>query len=294
MKINWPKELVHGIACRRCVLFFGSGVSMNAIGKDGKTRAPTWASFLNDAAGSISGAPRATIKEIGDLVKFRDYLTAAEVIQNSLGAEKFANALKAAFHEPDFQPAKIHDLLFKLDLRISITPNIDSIYETAVGKFGSGAVTVKIYDDGDVADALRRNERVLIKSHGTIAKPSRVIFSRSAYAEARNKHADFYELIEALIRTHALLFIGCGLDDPDIRALLENYRYRHPQGQRHYFVTESGRVSGAVRTVLENSMKIELIEYQKSAHHAALTSELENLVSLVEMKRADIAGTQTW
>lgn len=294
MKLNWPTELIHGIACRRCVLFFGSGVSMNAVAKDSVTRTPTWTEFLRNAA-KLMGSPRRSVyKEVVALIDGKDFLTAAEVIRNEIGKDRFVNNLKACFHTPDFQPAKIHDLLFKLDFRIYLTPNVDSIYETAVGKFGSGAVTVKAYDDGDIADALRRHERVLIKSHGTVSKPSRIIFTRSDYAEARNKHADFYELIDALIRTHTLVFIGCGVDDPDIRALLENYRYRHPQGQRHYFVMEAGRISKPVKEVIEDSMKIEVIEYPVSKNHAALTESLESLVALVEESRNSIAASQTW
>lgn len=295
MPTAWPDELVHTIACRRCVLFFGSGVSMNSVGKDGITRPPTWAGFLDTALNSGSSKPdAATKKEVKRLLDAHDYLTAAELIQDTIAPAKFANALKKAFHEPDFQPAKIHNLLFKLDLRLSITPNIDSIYESAVGSYGAGALTTKVYHDDDIADALRRHERVLIKSHGTIATPSKVIFTRSAYAETRNKYADFYELIDALIRTHALLFIGCGIDDPDIRSLLENYRYRHPQGQCHYFIVEAGRLSKSLKKILSESMKVEIVEYPKSSHHAALTTDLESLVNLVEAKRLDISKTQKW
>ena len=294
MKISWPDDLVHSIGCRRCVVFFGAGVSMNSVGKDGKTRTPTWGDFLKTAAKSLGSPKKAVVKEVVKLIDTRDYLTAAEVIRNEIGKDQFTNILKTCFHAPDFQPAAIHDLLFKLDLRICITPNVDNIYETAVGKHGAGAVTVKSYDDDDIADALRRHERVLIKSHGSISKPSRVIFTRSDYAEARNEHADFYELINALIRTHTMLFIGCGLDDPDIRSLLEDYRYRHPHGQCHYFVTQESSVSKQVRHVLEDSMKIKLVEYPQSPHHTNLTIFLDTLVKQVEAKRNQLAGSQTW
>lgn len=45
----WPKDLVHSIACRRCVLFFGAGVSMYSVGNNG-VRPPSWADFLSEAA----------------------------------------------------------------------------------------------------------------------------------------------------------------------------------------------------------------------------------------------------
>ena len=294
MKTIWPDELVHAAACRRCVLFFGAGVSMNAVGKDGKTRTPNWANFLRLVC-KENGSPRKAInQEILGLIDNKDYLTAAEVIRNTIGKQKFIDVLKVHFHSPDFGSAQIHDYLFQLDLRITITPNVDGIYEAAVGKRGAGAITTKDYYDDDVADSLRRHERVLIKSHGSISHPTKIIFTRSDYAEARNKHADFYELLDALLRTHTFLFVGCGLDDPDIRGLLENYRYRHPAGQSHFFVTARGNMSSAVKQVVQESMKINIVEYELTTDHKFLTTSLRSLVKLVDASRIDIAKSQSW
>jgi len=295
MNDKWPKELVHGIACRRCVLFFGAGVSMNSVGIDGHTRPPNWSSFLEMAANRLT-APhqKKVVREIKKLIKNSDLLTAAEVIKNEMRGEAFINLMKEAFHVPDFQSAPIHDLLFGLDLRISITPNFDNIYETAVGKRGAGAITVKKYFDDDIADSLRRHERVLIKSHGSISNANKLIFTRTDYAKARNEHSQFYELLDALLRTHAFIFIGCGIDDPDIRSLLENYRYRHPYGQSHYFVTADTNFSDQVKIVLSESLKINIIEYPASKDHGNLTLWLKELVEAVNIERIDIAKSQAW
>lgn len=51
--IDWPKELITEIARRRCVLFFGAGISMNSVSMDGKLRPPSWGEFLLNAIGEI-------------------------------------------------------------------------------------------------------------------------------------------------------------------------------------------------------------------------------------------------
>ncbi|MCQ3002610.1 SIR2 family protein [Pseudomonas syringae] len=246
-------------------------------------------------ATALLGRPSKTIvKEVTALIGDKDYLTAAEVIRNELGIEKFTNQVKAAFHTPDFKSAPIHSFLFKLDLRIAITPNFDSIYEAAAGALGAGALTTKLYDDDDIADCLRRHERVLIKSHGSIASPARLIFTRTDYAKARNSNSQFYELLDALLRTHTFLFVGCGVNDPDIRSLLENYRYRHPFGQSHYFVTATRNFCKEIKNVLSESLKINFIEYPSTPDHANLTSELEALTKLVELERIELGRSQGW
>jgi hypothetical protein len=275
------------------VLFFGAGVSMNSVGNNG-VRPPSWADFLSEAAQQIGPPRKKIVKEILALIKSGDFLTAAEVIRNEIKQEKFTNLVKARFHTPDFKAAPIHKTLFNLDLRIAITPNFDSIYETAAGERGAGAITTKIYHDDDIADCLRRHERVLIKSHGTISSPNKLIFTRTDYAKARNDNSQFYELLDALLRTHTFIFVGCGVNDPDIRSLLENYRYRHPYGQSHYFVTASKNFCPEVQAVLSESLKINIIEYPATKDHANLSKELEVLTTLVELERIELSKNQSW
>lgn len=293
MKSIWPKELIHSIACRRCVLFFGSGVSMNSQGKGG-VRPPTWPNFLETASKELGSPQKKIVKEVKKLIKDADYLTAAEVIRNGIRQERFVNLVKESFHTNDYKSAPIHDHLYNLDLRISITPNFDNIYESAAAKRGAGAITVKIYNDNDIADSLRRHERVLIKSHGTVSSPNSLIFTRTDYAKARNEHSQFYELLDALLRTHTFIFIGCGVNDPDIRSLLENYRYRHPYSQSHYFVTSKQNFCQEIKDVLCESLKIKFIEYESTLDHKHLTIELENLVKQVELERIELGKNQAW
>ena len=40
-----------------------------------------------------------------------------------------------------------------------------------------------------------------------------------------------------LIILHTYIFIGCGLNDPDIRLTLENYNFGFPGCRPHYFVS---------------------------------------------------------
>ncbi len=293
MKTNWPPELVRSIAARRCVLFFGAGVSMNSTARIGSKRPIGWSDFLHGATKTLGRPNSRLVKEVKILIEKNDFLTAAEVIKQKVGRERFVDLVKDEFHTPDFQPAKIHDVLFQLDLKIALTPNFDCIYETAAGKRGAGTITVKKYDDDDIADALRRDEPVLIKTHGTVTHPNHLIFTRTDYAKARSEHKHFYELINALLRTHTFLFVGCGLDDPDIRALLEDYRYTHPFGQSHYFVTAAGLFE-PVKAVLSDTLKINIVEYEASAGHMNLTPELDRLVALVDAERDEMAATQSW
>lgn len=290
----WPDALIRDIASQKAVLFFGAGVSMNSVGQDGFTKPKSWVSFLTNAIQSTATIAPPLKKEILGLIKKNDLLTACEVIRKTIGRDDFVALVKNEFQTPGYQPADIHDLLWKLDVRITITPNFDNIYDSLVSARGNGTVTIKKYFDNDVADAIRRKERVVIKSHGSVSDPDKLIFTRVDYAKARSENSRFYELLDALLRTHTFLFIGCGLEDPDIRLLLEDYCYRHPHSPQHYFVIPSKRFSSQVKSVFEESLRIKLLEYKYTNDHMNLITELDKLRQAVESSRIEMGKQLNW
>lgn len=285
--MKWPDQLVRSLANRRAVLFFGAGASKNSTTPDGTRKPKAWKEFLRHANSKCE--KRSIKKAVASLIHSGDYLTACDVIARSLGREEFGDLVKEEYFDPGFRPSQFHELMWKLDLRILITPNFDNIFDTLVSDRGGGTVVVKQFHDDSVSDSIRKLDRLLIKSHGSADNPKKLIFTRTEYAQARNKHSSFYELLDALLRTHTFLFLGCGLDDPDIRLLLENYCYRHPEAPSHYFVTMAGTLPPAVRDVFEDSLRIKILEYKKSTDHSHLVADLEALVARVERERTGIA-----
>jgi SIR2-like domain len=292
--MRWPDQLVHDVAARRAILFIGAGVSMNSLGADGKTRPKSWAQFLSAGAKKLGGSKKKIVKELNVLIENKDLLTACEVIKNEMGRQDFVDFMKAEFQAPGFRYAPIHEILWSLDLRITITPNVDNIYDGLVVERGNGTVTLKTYKDDDIAESIRRRERVLIKSHGSIGAPNDLIFTRSDYARARGEHREFYELLYALLSTHTFIFVGCGLDDPDIRFLLEDYRYRNSFTQRHYFTLPNDSYVDKIKKVFSDSLNLDFITYSSERNHEALRVGLDGLREVVEFARQDMGRRGSW
>jgi hypothetical protein len=272
-------------------LVLGSGVSAQSQTDTG-VRPKTWAAFLSAAAMRLpaSRVQRAANK----LIKEGDLLTACEVIKGELSASDFTDLVIAEFLTPKYRPAPIHDVLIRLDSRIVATPNFDKIFEVRINEIQHASVRVKTYSDDDVAECLRRPERVVIKMHGTIDTPGKMIFSRIEYARARAAHRPFYELLAALAATHTFLFVGCGLGDPDVRLLLEDYAFRHPVGSPHYLVTHSKASYRPIMSTLSASLGLEFLEYSYTDDHKHLVDDLGNLAGLVEAERATLADSGDW
>jgi len=289
--INWPEDLINDIARRKCILILGAGISKNSQNSNGQ-RPKDWKEFLESAT-ELLQAPKIKT-EIKKQIKFGDYLTACEIIKKELGRDSFNSLIRTEFLTPQFQKAKIHEHIHKLDSRIVITPNFDKIYDTYASHISSGSTITKSFLDTDLADSIRRPERLIIKIHGSVDSADNIIFTRKDYSEARTKHRDFYQIVEALSLTHTFIFLGCGVNDPDIRLLLEDLNFKYPFSKQHYIVMPKNTVHQKIKDIISDTMKLNILEYDSKDHHSALTTSLEDLVNEVEIAREKIALTRSW
>ncbi|MEL4402776.1 SIR2 family protein [Shewanella algae] len=286
--IKWPKEVLSDIARRRCVLFLGSGISLNSVNVNGR-RPKTWLSFLESTLEDIN--PKAHIKK---LLKDSDYLTACEVIKRELGKEEFTRVVREEFLTPAYQPAEIHKVIFALDSRVVATPNFDKIYETYANSEANGSIVVKQHYDADIISSIRGSERLILKVHGTIDSPNNLIFTRAEYAEARTKYSTFYEVLEALALTHTFVFLGCGVNDPDIKLLLEDTLFKHSSSRCHVMLLPKKALHNAVVEVIQDTMNLNIIQYSDKDNHKELLESLRELVQLVEMEREELKINMNW
>lgn len=290
MKITWPNSLVKDIARRRCVIFLGSGVSRNSVNSDG-VHPKTWEATLKAGALQVEESAQKCIKKH---IKSKNFLMACELMRHAMGRDNFVNFLKGEFVEPRFQETDIHQAIFELDSRIVITPNFDSIYDVYVRHKTCGTTQVKNYYDNDVADVIRSDDRLILKIHGDIGTPDKLIFTKVDYAQARTKYDDFYSIIEALLLTHTFIFIGAGLNDPDITLLLEDYNFKHGFARKHYFVIPKKTLTSAERNIYENSMGLQFLEYDSKNDHIQLLESIQDLNQKVEEQRHIISESNNW
>jgi len=285
--IEWPDELIEMIARRRCVVFVGSGISSNSIAANGQ-RPPTWGTFLSEAVEQCP-PPR---KHIKNYLKAGDYLSACDIIKGKM-EDNWNPFLRSKFVDPGFDPVDIHHNIFSLDARIYITPNFDKIFDRHAMEASGGTISIKSYSEDDVANIARGRGRYILKIHGDIDNPQKLIFTRSQYAAARAKYPSVYRVVEALLVTNCFLFLGCGLNDPDLNLLLEEYRFSHNHAAGHYVVLPRFVHADTVK-LLRESRNLKVLQYDKRDSHSMLKKSIEALAGLVETKRAMIRRNADW
>lgn len=287
--IQWPDEIVAAIARRRSVIFIGSGVSRNSTNEQGE-RPATWELFLRGAATYI-GNPANIVK----LIDQEDYLTACELIKKKLGGHKFQNLVQTEYQQKAYKPANIHKHVYDLDSSIVASPNFDTIYDTYATTTSNGSVVIKDHTSSDLINYIGGGDyRLVLKTHGSANAPGHLIFTRKEYAKARTEHRLFYELLKSLVLTHRFLFLGCGVNDPDIRILFEDVQFAYSEMPHHYMTLPTNEVDDDVIDVVRDSMKLEFLKYSPDNGHEELTNSLGALVTEVESYRDKISLNRKW
>lgn len=287
--ISWDDDLVQAIGRRRSVIVLGAGVSRNSTNSHGK-RPATWEEFLLAASARLGQPPL-----LEKLIKQKDYLTACEIIKKRLKPDDFIASIQKEYQKPGYRKAEIHEHIYNLDSSIVISPNFDNIFDTYASSTSEGTIIIKDHTSPDIINYLSGGEtRLLLKTHGSANTPGNVIFTRKDYAEARTKYVLFYEILKSLVLTHRFLFLGCGIEDPDIRGLFEDVQFAHNGMPYHYMTTPKGEVDPEVLDLVSETMKIKFYEYLPDNGHEELTISLKDLVTRVDTYRSERTIDQKW
>lgn len=288
--IDWPQTLIEDLGRRRCVVVIGSGVSRHSLGKN-DARPPTWKDFLIAAQ---EDCPQQPIPDyLKDAIQNGDLLHACEWLKKRFD-DDWPKYLRQKFQKPQFSPSELHYGILNLDSRVVFSLNFDDIYERTAHEVQAGSHIVKHFYDSDVSEFRRGDGRYIVKLHGSLNSPDKLIFTQRDYSEARTKYSSFYDAFDAAIMTHSVVFIGAGYSDPDVNLLLENQNFSFPTSSPHYFLT-SEKKNDDLRESLRRNRNLKVIQYDPiDENHSGLTKEILELVDLVELHREQLKKTTNW
>lgn len=271
--IKWPDHLIKSVGSKRLIPVIGSGVSRNCADANGN-RPPLWKDLLLTLKDRVPG-PQVRRNQIQSLITNKEYLLACEACKHYISNTEFLEIIAEQLVTPGFRASEEwFDAIIGLDARVLISLNYEHLYENYANRVMENTLVVKNYRDRDLGAILRSDSPAILKMHGTVNDLPHIIFSRSDYAKARIENGAFYNLIRSLLMTNTLLFIGCGLSDPDVRILLEDYAFNYPFTRPHYFAVPKGAVHNHVQPPIESSMNISLLEYSPADGHAELRQSL--------------------
>jgi hypothetical protein len=287
----WTETVVEAVARRRAIVVLGAGSSFHSTPLPGSSHPPDWKTFLTNAAEKL---PAPAKREARSLIKVGEYLSSCEIIKSGLGAE-WAKCVDSAFGHQKLEPGELHTHVYELDLPIVMTTNFDKVYQSAATKLSSSTVKIKSYLDKDLALVAKGDvhSRILLKAHGSIDDIGSMIFTRSDYIRLRNEHPLFQRVVSSLSITNTLIFVGCGLRDPDLILMLEDLAAVSKGYGEHVCVIDS-RQSSELERVYRDCFGLKCFRYKYDRPHTELPKMIATLADLAAKKRLEMATASLW
>ena len=182
------------------VVFLGAGVSVAA-------GVPGWRQLLTQIGRGLgtSATERKAMKKLDP----RDHAT---VLKQQHPGRFDAAVQKALAAE---RPSLLHGLLASLPVKEFVTTNFDELFERA-------AITAERQLAVIPGDPVHANDRWLLKLHGTLGKD--LILTRDDYLGASTRHVALRGLVQAMLMTRHMLFVGYSLSDEDFHQLVHEVR----------------------------------------------------------------------
>ena len=186
----------------RLVLFVGAGASLGA-------GAPSWKDLLRDLA------DRAGIKHRWKELERLDARDAAAVFEQRLGTDGLRREVVRLTDVP--QVALTHQLLASLPVDEAVTTNYDTCLERAMAAAGRPAKVLP-------GEHLDEHRRWVLKLHGSVDRPQDIVLSRDDYLRFEGTGTALAGVVQALLLTRHMLFVGYGLQDDNFHRLVHQVR----------------------------------------------------------------------
>ncbi|MDA2945716.1 MAG: SIR2 family protein [Actinomycetota bacterium] len=109
----------------------------------------------------------------------------------------------------------VHGLLASLPTTEYVTTNFDVLFEKAASTAGRQVAVIP-------GDEVKLGERWLLKLHGTLG--GELVFTRSDYISSSSSHSALRGIVQAMLLTRHMLFVGYSLRDDDFHQLVHEVR----------------------------------------------------------------------
>jgi len=240
---NKSSELAGACNLGQLVPFLGSGISKAA-------GAPSWQALLDemfievrsDDESDLDAFHKLDIRDQASLLKlfYDDEKKYLEAITDRVGRERHSLS---------------HGLLASLETKENVTTNYDDLFERACSA-----------PDSDLAvlpyEPVERNRahRWLLKLHGSLSRPTDIVITRDDYLGLPNRAGALFGLVQAMLLTRHMFFVGYSLSDESFHKVLHEVRMAQRGSDKDGDGTETPSLLGTALVLQPEPLFTQLFE----------------------------------
>jgi hypothetical protein len=190
----------------RLVLFLGAGISTGA-------GLPDWNQMIAELAKKAGIEPdlRADMEKLPII----DQARYVESTLRDLGKGRLQEAIVELMRAS--RCSLSHALLAALPVREVVTTNYDELFELASEGAGEPLAQLPYRPDRD-------KKRWILKLHGTVSEPAAIVVTREDYLGYHEQRAALAGIVQGLLITKHMLFVGFSLEDENFHRIVHDVR----------------------------------------------------------------------
>jgi SIR2-like domain/CHAT domain len=165
-----------------------------------------------------------TRAQFGALLQASRYAEIADECREILGPSRFAAVLRTQLDKAVSPPEATHRPIVRTPYASIVTTNFDTLLEDAYGLWSDEGVPkcptgAQLGRHGTL---LLDRTFFVLKAHGTIRDASSLVFTSEDYRRIIHANPAFQSMMAAILLSHAVVFVGYSLGDPNFRLLLDS------------------------------------------------------------------------
>ena len=185
---------------QKLVIFVGAGVSKNS-------GLPTWGQMVHAFAAEI-GYPMPDRLATEEYIRIPQYYYCMD---ESEGHAAYYGLLKSMIPR-NVRPNILNKLLVSLEPRHIVTTNFDTLMD----QVAEGYQVIR--EDRDLLTG--KSPRYLLKLHGDIRHPGKMVFKEDDYLQYSETHRLMETFLKSLLIDHTFLFVGYSLNDYNLKTFV--------------------------------------------------------------------------
>lgn len=223
-----PTELIEKYLDKKCGFFVGAGLS-RGLGF------PDWRGLLQGLIAKAEADHSLSKDQADDCRRLAEdsskFLMLAEEMKDVLGVE-FKTYLEETFGNDAINPKPAHELLVTLKRNnFIITTNYDLLIEKAFVNNRTLQTPYKYYEANALQRQLYLRKFFLLKAHGDAKTAAEhIILTDKDYRKLLYKEPGYQSVLQSIFTMYSVIFIGCSLQDPELKLLLNYINAAFPEG----------------------------------------------------------------